>query len=186
MTQQYMTCQVFSSGTLAKVICCVKYCSLEPFEEISLLIKAAYRESERRLTEAFQSLGITPAQAEVLLILQQTEPLSLGELGDFLIAEGGHPSRLVDRLFQAGYVQRQSALDDRRRLEISLTEQGKAMAQQVSEVKQRMLTAARPLMEQYDIEPMKNLLETYLQGSQWAKTVEMRRQLAQKSSEQPE
>lgn len=171
---------------LTKVLCCVKYFSLESFEEISLLIKAVYRESERQLTEAFHSLGISPAQAEVLLILQQAEPLSVGELGDLLIAEGGHPSRLVDRLFQAGYVLRQSDLEDRRRVEISLTEKGRVIAQQVNEVKQRMLTAARPLMEQYDIEPIKNLLKAYLEGSRWAKTVEMRRQLAQQLSQEIE
>ncbi len=181
-----MLCKIFSYGIMAKVICCVKYLSLEPFEEISLLIKAAYRESDRRLTEAFQPLGITPAQAEVLLILQEAEPLSLGELGDFLIAEGGHPSRLVDRLFQAGYVQRQSAPDDRRRLEISLSDRGKTIAHQVNEVKQKMLASIRPLIEQYDTESLRNLLETYLQGSQWAKTIEMRRKLAQKSCQQSE
>ena len=117
-----MLCQIFSSGTLTRVVCRVKYFALEPFEELSLLIKATYRESERQLAEAFQSLGITPAQAEVLLVLQQAEPLSLGELGDLLVAEGGHPSRLVDRLVRAGYVRRQADLGDRRRIEISLTE----------------------------------------------------------------
>lgn len=34
----------------------------------------------------------------------QAEPMSLGELDDYLIAEGGHPSQLVDRLVQADYV----------------------------------------------------------------------------------
>lgn len=164
---------------------CQIFRSLEPFEEISLLIKAVYRESERQLTEAFQSLDITPAQAEVLLILQQAEPLSLGELGDFLIAEGGHPSRLVDRLVQAGYVLRQPSVEDRRRLEISLTEQGQAVAQQVGQVKQRILATARPLLAESDIEPIKTLLETYLQGSRWINTVERRRQLARKKSQPP-
>ena len=180
-----MLCQAFYFGIMAKVICCVKCFILEPFEELSLLIKAVYRESDRQLTEAFQSLEITPAQAEVLLVLQQAEPLSLGELGDYLIAEGGHPSRLVDRLVQSGYVERQAALDDRRRLELSLTEQGRTRAQQVSDVKQKMLTAARLLMNQHDIEPMKHLLEAYLQGSRWLETIEKRRQLAQKLRQRP-
>lgn len=153
--------------------------SLEPFEELSLLIKAVYRESERQLTEAFRDFEITPAQAEVLLVLYRTEPMSLGELGDHLIAEGGHPSRLVDRLVQSGDVERRAAVDDRRRVELLLTDQGRSRAQQVAAVKQKMLAAARPLMSQHDIAPMKHLLETYLQGSRWAKTVEMRRQLSQ-------
>lgn len=159
---------------------------LEPFEELSLLIKAVYRESQRQLTEAFHDLGMTPAQAEVLLVLYHAEPMSLGELGDYLIAEGGYPSRLVDRLVQSGDVDRRSAVDDRRRIELLLTDQGRVRAQQVMAVKQSMLAAARPLIAQYDIAPMKHLLETYLQKSRWAKTVEMRRQLAQKLHQQSE
>ena len=159
---------------------------LEPFEELSLLIKAVYRETQRQLTEAFHDLGITPAQAEVLLVLYQAEPMSLGELGDYLIAEGGHPSRLVDRLVQSGDVERRSAVDDRRRLELLLTDQGLLLAQQVMAVKQKLLAVANPLMAQHDLAPMKQLLEAYLQKSRWAKTVERRRQLAQKSHQQPE
>ena len=159
---------------------------LDPFEELSLLIKAVYRETERQLAEAFHDLDITPAQAEVLLVLYQAEPMSLGELGDYLIAEGGHPSRLVDRLVQSGDVERRSAVEDRRRLELLLTEQGRIRVQQVMDVKQKMLAVAKPLMEQYDIAPMKQLLEAYLQKSRWARTVEMRRQLAQQLRQQPE
>lgn len=181
-----MLCQVFSSGILAESICCVKYFLLESFEELSLLVKAVYRETERRLSEALHDLDITPAQAEVLLVLSQAEPLSLGELGDYLIAEGGHPSRLVDRLVQSGYVERRSALEDRRRLELSLTQEGKTLAQHVFGVKGKMLTAAKPLMERYDIEPMKQLLQAYLHGSRWSETVERRRQLSQKLRQQPE
>lgn len=162
---------------MTRDICCVKYFSLESLEELSLLIKAVYRESERQFSEALGTSNITPAQAEVLLVLLQAEPMSLGELGNYLIAEGGHPSRLVDRLVQSGYVERRSAVDDRRRLELSLTEQGRAQAQQITDIKQKMLAAARPLMKRYDIESMKDLLKAYLQGSRWAKTVEMRRQL---------
>ena len=158
---------------------------LDPFEELSLLIKAVYRESQRQLTEAFHDLGITPAQAEVLLVLYQAEPMSLGALGDYLIAEGGHPSRLVDRLVQSGDVERRSAIDDRRRLELLLTEQGRVRSQQVMAVKQKMLAAAKPLMAQHDIAPMKQLLEDYLQKSRRAKTVEMRRQLAQQLPQPP-
>ena len=159
---------------------------LDSFEELSLLIKAVYRESQRQLADAFHDLGITPAQAEVLLVLSQAEPMSLGELGDYLIAEGGHPSRLVDRLVRSGDIERRSAVEDRRRLELLLTEQGRIRAQQVMDVKQKMLTAAKPLIEQYDIPSMKHLLEAYLQGSHWAKTVEKRRQLGQELRQQLE
>ena len=173
-----MLCQVIFDFFLA----------MESFEEILLLIKAVYRESERQLTEAFHSLGITPAQAEALFILQQTGPLSLGELGDFLIAEGGHPSRLVNRLFQAGLVERQEASNDRRRLEISLTEEGRIMARQVNQIKQTMLQDTQTLMEKPDIQYVRKFLLHYLdlKESRWREILYRRYELAEKSEQRPE
>ncbi len=152
---------------------------MNPLDELGLLVKAVQREADRRANEALQPLGITSAQAEVLWVLERAEPLSLGELGDLLIAEGGHPSRLVERLVQAGYVKRQNSPNDRRRLEVSLTAQGKLLARQVSQIKASLLDQAYLLLERHDIEPVKALLQDYLQGSQWARTVELRRDLAQ-------
>ena len=157
-------------------------------ELILLLIKAVYRESEYELKREFRSLRITPAQAEALFILQQTGPLSLGELGDFLIAEGGHPSRLVNRLVQVGLVQRQEAPDDRRRIEISLTDEGRIKAQQVDQIKKTILGESQTLIEEHDIERVRGLLEhyLYLKESRWQEVLERRYQLAQKSHQQPE
>ena len=152
---------------------------MNPLDELGLLVKAAQREADRRANEILQPLGITSAQAEVLWVLERTEPLSLGELGDLLIAEGGHPSRLVDRLVQAGYVKRQHSLDDRRRLEVSLTVQGKLLARQVSQIKASLLEQAHLLLERHDIEPVRAFLQDYLQGSPWTRTLELRRNLEQ-------
>ena len=72
-------------------------------------IKAAQRELERRQNEAMRPLGLTGAQADALVVIGQAGPLSLNELGDLLIAEAGHPSRLVDRLVEAGFVERRAS-----------------------------------------------------------------------------
>ena len=47
--------------------------------------------------------------------------------GDLLIAESGHPSRMVDRLVEAGLVTRRSATDDRRRVVLTLTAGGRRL-----------------------------------------------------------
>jgi MarR family transcriptional regulator, organic hydroperoxide resistance regulator len=68
----------------------------------------------REMNAALADLGLTAPQAEALAVLAQAGPLSLNQLGGLLIAEGGHPSRLVDRLVSSGWVTRQEAADDRR------------------------------------------------------------------------
>jgi aspartyl-tRNA synthetase len=72
-------------------------------EEAALLILAAQREGNRLMAAALRPLGVTPAQAEVLQVLADRQPLTLTGLGELLVCESGtNPSRLVDRLVSAG------------------------------------------------------------------------------------
>src|SRR3954453_6366954 len=108
---------------------------MDAIEEFGLLLKALTRESDRRINELLRPLEITASQAEALQLLDGDGPLSLGELGTLLIAEGGHPSRLVDRMVASGLLRRESASDDRRRVEISCTGRGSELAQAARERK---------------------------------------------------
>jgi len=147
-------------------------------EELQLLFKAVHRESERRLSEGLAPLGITPAQAEALIVLEMAQPISLGDLGNLLIAEGGHPSRLVDRLVRNGWVARQVADRDRRRLVLSLTPVGVTLVGKIRDIRDRLCEEKRSLLERNDLAPTMALFEGYLQGSPWWRTVERRRRLA--------
>jgi DNA-binding MarR family transcriptional regulator len=152
---------------------------LRDAEELQLLFKAVHRESERRLSDAFAPLKITPAQAEALIVLQMAQPISLGDL---LVAEGGHPSRLVDRLVRNGWVERVVSGDDRRRLILSLTPEGVALAEQIKVVRDQLCEDKRSLLDRIDISSTLALFEGYLQGSPWWQTVERRRALGRDPS----
>src|SRR4029453_2618106 len=93
-------------------------------QTLALLVKAAYRAGMREVNAALADLRLTAAQAEALAVLAQAAPLSLNQLGGLLIAEGGHPSRLVDRLVSPGWVARQEAIEDRGRVTLRLTPAG--------------------------------------------------------------
>jgi MarR family transcriptional regulator, organic hydroperoxide resistance regulator len=106
--------------------------SVEPVEELRYLILGAQREGARAFTELLRKAGLTPAQAEVLSVLRDAErPLTVREIGDVLVCEGGSPSRLVASLVDAGLLQRGSREGDRRAVELSLTRRGQAAAKEV-------------------------------------------------------
>lgn len=155
---------------------------MDEVEELTLLIKAAQREGDRRVNAALRPLGLTAAQAEALMVLAAAEPLSLGELGDLLVAEGGHPSRLVDRMVAAGLVQRETADPDRRRLELRLTPVGRDVATRAAATKQALHDSIRPLLAATDSSAVRDLIEHYLGDGPWALTVERRRDLAGRGS----
>lgn len=103
-------------------------------EELRYLVLAAQREGNRILTDLLRPLGLTPSQAEVLVVLQERQPLSLIELGRLLVCETGSPSRLVDGLVGAGLVERAPSETDKRMVELSLNDVGEETASKVSEV----------------------------------------------------
>ncbi|MFI5688120.1 MarR family winged helix-turn-helix transcriptional regulator [Streptomyces sp. NPDC051636] len=151
---------------------------MDAIEEFGLLLKALTRESDRRINELLRPLEITASQAEALQLLDRYGPLSLGELGTLLIAEGGHPSRLVDRMVASGLLRRESASDDRRRVEISCTDRGSELAQAARERKEIFRSWVRDQLSGQDLASTTALLESCLRGTQLAETVRTRREHA--------
>ncbi len=98
-------------------------------EELRYAILALQREGNRSLAAALKPLGVTPAQAEVIRVLDEREPLSLAGLGELLICESGTgPSRLVDRLVGDGLVRRTVGETDRRSVTLVLTARGRELS----------------------------------------------------------
>ncbi len=79
-------------------------------------------------------LGLTYPQYLVLLVLWETQPLSVGDLGRRLYLDSGTLTPLLKRMEQAGLVTRTRDPDDERRVLIDLTSAGKAMKARASHV----------------------------------------------------
>jgi MarR family transcriptional regulator, organic hydroperoxide resistance regulator len=155
---------------------------MDPLYELALSVKAGARELERRMAEAVQPLGLTAAQADAIVVIGQAGPLSLRELGELLIAESGHPSRLVDRLVAAGYVERVGAPGDRRRVELSLTPAGRDLVEQIQQARRGVLDLGRALLGAHDVEPVVALFRDLLQYSDYAELMERRRVLEERAT----
>src|SRR5690348_8967797 len=54
-------------------------------KEVRYLLLAAQREGQRQLAKALRPLGVTPAQAEAITVLDQFAPLTLAELGRYIV-----------------------------------------------------------------------------------------------------
>jgi DNA-binding MarR family transcriptional regulator len=108
-------------------------------EQIRYLVLAVQREGNRQLAAALRPLGLTPSQGEAIRVVGDFAPLSLQDVGRLLICENGtNPSRLIDRLVDAGLVSREVAADDRRRVTLSLTPAGRAAETAVRAIEEEL------------------------------------------------
>jgi DNA-binding MarR family transcriptional regulator len=152
---------------------------VDPLDEFALLVKAGQRELDRRTNDVMRPLGLTAAQADALLVIGQTGPVSLKELGELLIAEAGHPSRLVDRLVEAGLVERGPSAEDRRQIQLTLTKRGRELERRVEDARAALFELARTLIGGRNIEPTLRLLRDLTQHSSYADLIARRRKLAE-------
>jgi DNA-binding MarR family transcriptional regulator len=150
---------------------------IDPLYEFALSVKAIQRELERQTNAAMEPLGLTGAQADALMVIGQAGPLSLKDLGAMLIAEAGHPSRLVDRLVEAGLVERRPADDDRRRIVLTLTPRGRKLNERAGEVRESIFELAGQLVGGRDLEPVLETLREFVGYTSYAELVERRREL---------
>ena len=143
-------------------------------QTLALLVKAAYRAGMREVNAALADLRLTAAQAEALAVLAQAGPLSLNQLGGLLIAEGGHPSRLVDRLVSPGWVARQEAIEDRRRVTLRLTAAGARLHAQAVERTGPVFERLGQRLEGQDLAAACAVLAACLEGTDLAEVVSRR------------
>lgn len=88
-----------------------------------------------------EPLGLTYPQYLALLVLWERDGLAVNELGERLFLDSGTLTPLLKRMETAGWLQRQRASDDERRVIVSLTADGKALKRRAQSVP-RALAAA--------------------------------------------
>lgn len=87
-------------------------------------------------------LGLTYPQYLALLVLWERDGLAVGELGERLFLDSGTLTPLLKRMEAAGWLQRERAADDERRVIVSLTAEGRALRQKARRVPLQLAQAS--------------------------------------------
>lgn len=92
----------------------------------------------RQLTKLYRPLlekfEVTYPQYLVLLVLFETDTITVKALGNRLFLDSGTLTPMLKRMEERGLVKRTRSLTDERVVEVSLTEKGKAIETEVEEV----------------------------------------------------
>lgn len=86
-------------------------------------------------------LGLTYPQYLVMLVLWEQDALMVSALGDKLYLDSGTLTPLLKRLEVGGFILRQRAADDERRVLVTLTPTGRQLKQQAARIPACVLQA---------------------------------------------
>jgi MarR family transcriptional regulator, organic hydroperoxide resistance regulator len=108
--------------------------------------------------ERLREIGVSIPQCDVLTTLTEQEGVSQQELAKRLYVTKGNISGLIDRLAQAGLVERRSTARDRRQHAIFLTDAGLRMAERAIAVQHRWIASTLGRMTDADLEALETQL----------------------------
>ena len=98
-------------------------------DALSLWIKLArgFSVFNKRVIDQIRTFGLTPAQFAVLECLGHLGPQTIGHLCKKMLVTGGNMTVVIDNLEKSVLVERTPSSEDRRAIQVRLTEQGQAL-----------------------------------------------------------
>lgn len=93
-------------------------------------------------------LGLTYPQYLVMLVLWEQDALTVGELGERLFLDSGTLTPLLKRMEAAGWVTRERAREDERRVVVALTPQGRKLRRSAVSVPQEVSCATQCTLDE--------------------------------------
>jgi DNA-binding MarR family transcriptional regulator len=108
--------------------------------------------------ERLRAIGVSIPQCDVLTTLTEQEGVSQQELAKRLYVTKGNISGLIDRLEEAGFVERRSTAGDRRQHALYLTKAGREMAEKAIAVQYRWIASTLGRMGGADLEALETQL----------------------------
>ena len=95
---------------------------------------AAARNVTCLYTPWLKPLGLTYTQYIVFLVLWEKDGVSVTEIGEKLMLDNGTLSPLLKKMERAGYLERRRCREDDRVVEITLTDEGRALQEKAKEI----------------------------------------------------
>ncbi len=108
-------------------------------QHIAFVISDVARLYRRRFDERTRSFGITGPQMRAVIAIMRFPGINQGALADRLDVEPITTCRMVDRLEQAGLVERRRDPQDRRAWQLFLTDQAEPIAEKLQAIGQTVL-----------------------------------------------
>jgi DNA-binding MarR family transcriptional regulator len=147
----------------------------DPLHEVIELLFIYSHEMQRTTATEWWSLELTMAQVKVLFTLAFEGQATIGTIAETLGVGPPTASHLVDRLVQAGLVERVEQSTDRRYTLASLTSQGETMVRRLRQGRIDRLHSWLAQLNEQDVAALQQGLEALIRVAQSASSQEIER-----------
>ncbi|MCO4274508.1 MarR family transcriptional regulator [Pseudarthrobacter sp. HLT3-5] len=125
--------------------------------QVCFALYSASRAATAVYRPVLEDLGLTYPQYLVMLVLWESEPKGVKELGEELGLDSGTLSPLLKRLEAMGLVERRRSGEDERRVAVHLTPTGRSLSSRASGIPRHLADAAGLSAE--ELEQLRTTLE---------------------------
>jgi MarR family transcriptional regulator, transcriptional regulator for hemolysin len=132
--------------------------------QISFMMNDLVRSVRQRFDNRARALGVTRPQWRVLLTLSRNEGLSQAALADRLEVERISLCRMVDRMAEAGLVERRADPDDRRVWRIHPTAKARDITERLTEIGAEIESEMLQPLSPAETDQLRHMLQTMRQG----------------------
>lgn len=112
-------------------------------KQICFPLYAAANLLTRRYRPLLEPLGLTYPQYLVMMVLWETEPVQMADLGARLFLDSGTLTPLLKRMETAGFITRVRDKSDERRMVIALTAAGRRLKKKAAAVPQALIAQSQ-------------------------------------------
>lgn len=133
-------------------------------ENLAALLADTARHMRRAFDARARTIGVTRPQWQVLVVLRRNEGVNQGGLADLLEVEPITVCRMIDRLQEAGLVERRADPADRRSWRLFLTGKAKELVAQFRPLADDMLDEALVGISEDQRRKLAETLETIRQN----------------------
>jgi DNA-binding MarR family transcriptional regulator len=103
---------------------------------------------------------ITSLHGEIIRLLEEEGPLSMGQIGEMLMIAKAQMTQLTDKLVELNIVERRGVEGDRRKIEIAFTNDGRQYLKEHKKNIDNTLAEAMSLLDDKELESLSMALTT--------------------------
>lgn len=133
-------------------------------ENIGKLNAAIYRNLQSILSLKLHGIPIRSGQHDFLYVISQNEGITQKELSERLFVDKSTTAKAVKNLISQGYVVKEALLEDKRFVQLYLTEQGKQIIPHIQKTFLELIEISTRNLSKEEAEQAVSLLKIILDG----------------------